>query len=90
MTLDVVRDLLRQVRHEPEDHFDAAYCAHVIYHIDGDHQDKAIRELIRVTKPGGRIVVIYSNQDFLPSRIARFFFWQTSLVCAPLNLAGSI
>jgi ubiquinone/menaquinone biosynthesis C-methylase UbiE len=89
MTLDVVRDLLRQARHEPEDHFDAAYCAHVIYHIDSDHQDKAIRELIRVTKPGGRIVVIYSNQDSLPSRIARFFR-QTSLLCAPLNLAGSI
>ena len=57
---------------KPEDHFDAVYCAHVIYHIDRDHQDKAIRELIRVTKPGGRIVVIYINQASLPSRIARF------------------
>lgn len=56
---------------KPEDHFDAAYCAHVIYHIDRDHQHKAIRELIRVTKPGGRIVVIYINQDSLPSRIVR-------------------
>ena len=57
---------------KPEDHFDAVYCAHVIYHIDRDHQDKAIRELIRVTKPGGRIVVIYINQASLPSRMARF------------------
>jgi SAM-dependent methyltransferase len=56
----------------PEDYFDAAYCAHVIYHIDKDHQARAIRELIRVTKPGGAIVTIYSNPDSLPDRIARF------------------
>lgn len=57
---------------KPADHFDAVYCAHVIYHIDRDHQAKAIRELIRVTRPGGRIVVIYSNPDSLPDRIAKF------------------
>ena len=57
---------------KPEDHFDAAYCPHVIYHIAKDHQDKAIRELIRVTKPGGRIIIIYSNPDSLPHRIIKF------------------
>jgi len=30
-----------------EHYFDATYCAHVIYHIDKDLQEKAIRELIR-------------------------------------------
>jgi len=53
----------------PDDHFDAAYCAHVIFHIDKDLQATAVRELIRVTKPGGRIVVIYFNRDSLPSRM---------------------
>jgi SAM-dependent methyltransferase len=53
----------------PEDHFDAVYCAHVIYHVDKDYQGKAVRELIRVTKPGGRIVLIYANPDSLPRRI---------------------
>lgn len=57
---------------KPEDHFDAVYCAHVIYHIDKDQQARAIRELIRVTRPGGRIVTIYSNPDSLPDRFARF------------------
>jgi SAM-dependent methyltransferase len=57
---------------KPDDHFDAVYCAHVIYHIERDLQGKAVRELIRVTKPGGRIVVIYSNPDSLPSRIVRY------------------
>jgi len=55
---------------KPDASFDAVYCAHVIYHIDKGQQEKAVRELIRVTKPGGRIVVIYSNPDFLPKRIA--------------------
>jgi len=53
----------------PNDYFDAAYCAHVIYHIDIDLQEKAIEELIRVTKPGGRVVVIYANPDSLIDRI---------------------
>jgi SAM-dependent methyltransferase len=56
---------------KPQDHFDATYCAHVIYHIERDHQAKAIRELIRVTKPGGRIVVIYNNGQSLPSWIVK-------------------
>jgi SAM-dependent methyltransferase len=53
----------------PDDDFDAVYCAHVIFHIDRDLQATAVRELIRVTKPGGRIVVIYSNRDSLPARM---------------------
>jgi SAM-dependent methyltransferase len=56
----------------PAGHFDAVYCAHVIYHIDRDQPAKAVRELIRVTRPGGRIVIIYSNPDSLPDRLARF------------------
>jgi ubiquinone/menaquinone biosynthesis C-methylase UbiE len=40
---------------------DAVYCAHVIYHIDKMLQERAISQLIRVTKPRGRIVVIYAN-----------------------------
>jgi len=54
---------------KPEYCFDATYCAHVIYHIDKDLQEKAVRELIRVTRPGGRIVVIYRNPDALPQRL---------------------
>jgi SAM-dependent methyltransferase len=41
--------------------FDAVYAAHVIYHIDAKDQERATREMIRVTKPGGRIVIIYDN-----------------------------
>ena len=48
---------------KPENYFDACYCAHVIYHIERNHQAEAIRELIRVTKLGGRVVVIYRNPE---------------------------
>jgi SAM-dependent methyltransferase len=56
---------------KPADHYDAVYCAHVIYHVAREQQAHAVRELIRVTRPGGRIVVIYVNLDSLPSRITR-------------------
>jgi len=56
---------------KPEHYFDAAYCAHVIYHIDKDLQEAAIRELIRVTRPGGRIIVLYRNPDALPELLIR-------------------
>jgi SAM-dependent methyltransferase len=45
----------------PDDSFDAVLCAHVIYHVDIALQEVAVGELIRVTKPKGRIVIVYSN-----------------------------
>jgi len=54
---------------KPDDYFDAVYCAHVIYHVDSRRQESAVRELIRVTRAGGRIVMIYVNRDSLPSRM---------------------
>jgi len=44
-----------------DDSFDSIFCAHVLYHIDASSQEKAVREMIRVTRPAGKIVVIYSN-----------------------------
>jgi SAM-dependent methyltransferase len=41
--------------------YDAVFAAHVVYHIDSSSQERAVREMIRVTKPGGRIVIIYNN-----------------------------
>jgi ubiquinone/menaquinone biosynthesis C-methylase UbiE len=51
--------------------FDAVFCAHVIYHIDKQLQSKAIRELVRVIRPGGRAVIIYWNPRSLPESILR-------------------
>lgn len=42
--------------------FDAVYSAHVVYHIaDPAAQRRALTEMVRVTRPGGAIVVIAAN-----------------------------
>ena len=45
----------------PDNSVDAVLCAHVLYHVDARDQERAIRELIRVTKPRGRLVILYMN-----------------------------
>jgi len=52
-----------------EDFFDCAISLHTIYHIDKDKQEEAVRKLIRVTKPGSPVIIVYSN----PHTIIRFF-----------------
>jgi SAM-dependent methyltransferase len=44
-----------------DDLFDVAFCAHVIYHIDRNEQAAAVQQLIRLVKPGGRVIIIYAN-----------------------------
>jgi ubiquinone/menaquinone biosynthesis C-methylase UbiE len=45
----------------PDEQFDAVFCAHTVYHIDKAAQAKAIAQLMRVIKPGGRAVIVYAN-----------------------------
>jgi SAM-dependent methyltransferase len=56
---------------KPSDYFDAVYCAHVIYHIDKKLQANTIAEIIRVTKPKGKIVIVYGNPKSFAIRILR-------------------
>ncbi len=62
--------------------YDAVFCAHVVYHIDSIQQERAVREMIRVTKPGGRIVIIYNNPGS-PLRFAAAFVRQVRRRLAP-------
>ena len=43
--------------------FDCAISLHTIYHMDKDKQEQAVRKLIRVTKPGQPIIIVYSNPN---------------------------
>ncbi len=62
-----------------EDFFDCAISLHTIYHIDKDRQEDAVRKLIKVTKPGQPVIIVYSNprttvswlKSLLPFRMLR-------------------
>jgi SAM-dependent methyltransferase len=45
----------------PDNAFDGVFCAHVIFHVNAAEQEFAVRQLVRVAKPGGRVLVIYAN-----------------------------
>jgi ubiquinone/menaquinone biosynthesis C-methylase UbiE len=46
----------------PDGAFDASYSAHAFYHIDNvASQAKTFREICRVVRPGGRVVLILAN-----------------------------
>jgi SAM-dependent methyltransferase len=51
--------------------FDAVICQHVIYHIDRDLQEEAVRKLLRLVKPGAKVVLVYSNPRALAGRTWR-------------------
>jgi SAM-dependent methyltransferase len=46
---------------------DAAVSLHTIYHIEQSRQEAAVRKLVALTKPGGTIVIVYSNPNNLVS-----------------------
>ena len=52
-----------------DEFFDCSISLHTIYHMDKDKQEEAVRKLIRVTKPGKPVIVVYSN----PKTLIRYF-----------------
>lgn len=46
-----------------ESFFDCVVSLHTIYHIDKEKQEEAVRKLIRVTKPGKPVIIVYSNPN---------------------------
>ena len=54
----------------PDNCFDAVFNAGVLEHFDFAGRRKALMEMIRVTKPGGRICVAVPNHYSVPYRVA--------------------
>ena len=54
-----------------ENYFDCALSLHTIYHMDKDLQEKAVRKLLYVTKPGQPVIVVYSNPNTLIKTLAQ-------------------
>ena len=64
------------------DFFDCAVSLHTIYHIDKDQQEQAVRKLLRVTKPGAPVIIVYTNPRPLVS-LARGALRRLRLVQPP-------
>jgi len=56
-----------------ENFFDCTVSLHTIYHIDKDKQEEAVRKLIKVTKPGSPVIIVYSNPHTIISSIRSSF-----------------
>lgn len=50
--------------------FDCSISLHTIYHMAKEKQEEAVRKLIRITKPGKPVIIIYSNPNV---------FWNSSI-----------
>jgi SAM-dependent methyltransferase len=72
----------------PDDHFDAAISLHTIYHIESDRQERAVRELLRVLKPGTRAIVVYANPDRLAGRLKRLVRGEKSPDAGPIYFSA--
>jgi ubiquinone/menaquinone biosynthesis C-methylase UbiE len=78
----------------PENRFDMIYTTEVFHHIPRNEHQAWISELVRITKPGGHIIIIELNPlnpittlrfMFNPlERTARMLFpWNTKKLCKP-------
>jgi len=54
-----------------EEFFDCVVSLHTLYHIDKSRQEDAVRKLVRVTKQGKPVIIVYSNPNNIISRFAR-------------------
>ncbi len=57
-----------------ENFFDCSLSMHTIYHINKNQQEKAVRKLLKITKPNKPVIIIYSNPDTLIKKIYSIFF----------------
>lgn len=52
-----------------ENFFDCTVSLHTIYHIDKDKQEEAVRKLIKITKIGKPVIIVYSNPNTIISSL---------------------
>ena len=72
--------------------FDALYSAHMLYHMsDADAQARAIAEMGRVLRPGGRLLLVLANPRPIlwPGRLAKRLLADTPVVSGLLRRVRS-
>ncbi len=68
----------------PDNTADAVVCMHTIYHIEKSKQESAVKELLRIAKPGAPVLIVYSNPTDLLRRLKEFAY-QLGLKKRPPN-----
>jgi ubiquinone/menaquinone biosynthesis C-methylase UbiE len=53
-----------------DDFFDSAISVIAIFNIHKDEQENAVRRMLRATKPGAPVIIVYCNEETFPSRLA--------------------
>jgi len=67
-----------------ENYFDCSISLHTIFHIDKDRQEDAVRKLIKVTKPGKPVIIVYANtvmSNLLPFRLFNWLTKRSAAFC---------
>jgi ubiquinone/menaquinone biosynthesis C-methylase UbiE len=73
----------------PDRSFDAVLLSFVLHHLPGDLKDAGLREMLRVLKPGGRLVAVDIDRPSV--RLWWAMVWPLCLVRGPAeNLAGRV
>ncbi len=57
-----------------ENFFDCSLSMHTIYHMNKSIQEKAVRKLLKITKPDRPVIIIYSNPKPLIKKIYSIIF----------------
>ena len=52
-----------------ENYFDCSVSMHTIYHINKNDQKKVVEKLLKITKKGKPVVIIYSNPSTIISKL---------------------
>lgn len=64
--VDINPGVIEQIDY-PSQSFDVILCLIVMHHMPDETKVQGIKEMVRVLKPGGRLVVVDSNLQLLPS-----------------------
>tara|TARA_B100000886_G_scaffold305043_1_gene236578 strand:- start:116 stop:865 length:750 start_codon:yes stop_codon:yes gene_type:complete len=55
-----------------ENYFDCSLSMHTIYHINKNDQKKVVKKLLKVTKKGKPVIIVYSNPNTLINKLTSF------------------
>ena len=65
LLVDIQPGVIEQIN-QPDRSFDVILCIIVMHHMPDESKLKGIKEMARVLKPGGRVLVVDSNLKLLP------------------------